>query len=178
MPYFSRCLALVIALGGAACVDTSRVDAALATIEQSHIQAQRHDAQIAWLRMQLAVFATELQARSAADRDLLLQRLSTLQAENAALAQRLDRLQARPEALAAGAPLPERPAASPGAPPARAGGAPPYVLAPLPPTPPALLQPVIAPAPAPTPLPLPPPPPRRVEARMDHVRGIDEVSPY
>ena len=144
------------ALGATSCADNSRCDAALASIERARAEARQHDAQLTWLRMQLAVFAAELQARNAADRDVLLQRLALLQAENAALAQRLDHAQQAPVVP----PLPSAVSVQP---------------LPLPrPVAPVLVAPPPAPAPA-----LPSRrTPSQVEAKADKGRGIDEASPY
>ncbi len=159
MEYLPCCLAAVIALGGAACADTSRCDAALASIDRIHADARMRDAQIVLLRAQLATFAADLQARSAADRDLLLQRLAALQAENAALAQRL---------VAMGNPV--------GVPPVTMGNP-----VGVPQTPPVLVEnpPVSVGSPVRVPQHPPVPhPPRQANAKVEPVRGIDEWSPY
>jgi hypothetical protein len=156
----SHCLAVLgasaFSLSAAACTDTARCDAALAGVDRARAEvawaradAARAEAQVTWLRTQIATFANDLQARQAADRDLLLRRLAALEAANAALLRRLDRPQA-----GAVAPAPSADALPPLAPPSE-------------PAPPAPGQPLAAP-------PSPPgtAPPRRA------VRKLDESSPY
>jgi hypothetical protein len=82
--------AVVLAFGGAACTDTSTCEAALAGVERTRAEAAQRDAQLSWLRYQLATFALELQTRNAADRDALLQKLGSLESANLALAKRLE----------------------------------------------------------------------------------------
>jgi hypothetical protein len=103
-------LAAALVLGALGCADTSRCDAALASVERARAEAAQRDAQLAWLRAQLAQFASDLIARNAADRDLLLARIAALEATNAALVQRLDRIAPPPPATAvATAPPPPPP---------------------------------------------------------------------
>jgi hypothetical protein len=109
-------LLAVIAPTAGACVDAGRCEAALAGADRARADALRQEAQVMWLRMQLATFAGDLQARSAADRDMLLRRLAALEAANAAVLARLDHPQAGAVAVPP-PPVPPPPAPPPPAPP-------------------------------------------------------------
>jgi hypothetical protein len=146
--------AALLSLGAGACADAGHCEAALAGMERGRADAARQEAQLMWLRSQLAAFASDVQARSAADRDVLLHRLAVLEATNAALIQRLDRAQGRAE------PPPPEPALPAAAKPVAA----PPVAAPPPPPPPPVHN--VAPRLV-----------RQAEAGSK-ARGIDESSPY
>jgi hypothetical protein len=151
--------AALLSLCAGACADSGHCEAALAGVERAQAATARQEAQIMWLRGQLAAFAGDLQARSAADRDVLLHRLAALEATNAALVERLDQAQRRADPRS---PEPALPAA------AKPVAAPPSPV--MPATVPGPPPPVYDRMPAPRPV-------RPAEAQSK-ARRIDESSPY
>src|SRR5580698_7592946 len=105
--------AALLLLGTGACADSEHCEAAFAGMERMRADAARQEAQMTWLRVQLATFAADLQARNAADREALLHRLASLEATNAALVQRLEQGQGRIASPVVEPSPPARPAAAP-----------------------------------------------------------------